>query len=636
MMQEIKQILIKYWGYSHFISKQESIIKSVMQGKDTLALLPTGGGKSICYQIPGMVLGGITLVITPLIALMKDQVENLKKRHIKAVALYSSMTKHEYDLAINQCTHGDTHFLYLSPERLTSGRFLEILPSLDVKLIAVDEAHCISQWGYDFRPPYLEIANIRPLFPKIPIIALTATATPQVSIDIQNKLEFKKDSHFIKDSFSRKNLIYFVSKEENKLAILLQMAHKQKGSGIVYVRNRKKAKELADFLTSNNTSATYYHAGLDSRLRDQRQKAWKQGDTRIIVATNAFGMGIDKENVRFVIHMDLPDNPESYFQEAGRAGRDGERAFSVILWEDADIKNLKNYFKLAFPPTDIIKRTYQALGNYFNLATGAGKGQSFDSDIVHFSKQYNQNSIITFNSIKFIENQGLIAMNDAYYKPSKIRILLNGNDLYRFQVDYPRYDNFIKFLLRTYSGLFQSLVDINENQIKKIFNITSDQVRNILKSLSKINIIEYIPENNSAQITFVSERLSNNDFYISKTIYDNKKQAAYNRLTSMIDYVSSKNHCRSQLLLSYFGENNSKRCGSCDICIKRNKTELSELEFDEFVNKIKPLLRKKPMHINDLVLAINSNNNDKLLNALQWLQDNGKIEANSEQKLYWI
>ncbi|MCK5776748.1 MAG: ATP-dependent DNA helicase RecQ, partial [Bacteroidales bacterium] len=283
-MQEIKQILIKHWGYSHFRPKQESIIQSVLQGNDTLALLPTGGGKSLCYQIPGIYLGGITLVVTPLIALMKDQIENLKKRNIKAVALYSSMRKHEYDLAINQCTHGDTHFLYLSPERLTSLKFLELLPLLDVKLIAVDEAHCISQWGYDFRPPYLKIAEIRSFFPKVPIIALTATATPDVSIDIQEKLEFKTNSFFIKDSFLRKNLIYFVSKEENKLAILLKMAHKQRGCGIIYVRNRKKTKEVADFLNTQNISATSYHAGLDSRIRDQRQKEWKENQTRIIVA----------------------------------------------------------------------------------------------------------------------------------------------------------------------------------------------------------------------------------------------------------------------------------------------------------------------------------------------------------------
>ena len=634
-MQEIKQILIKHWGYSHFRPKQESIIQSVLQGNDTLALLPTGGGKSLCYQIPGIYLGGITLVVTPLIALMKDQIENLKKRNIKAVALYSSMRKHEYDLAINQCTHGDTHFLYLSPERLTSLKFLELLPLLDVKLIAVDEAHCISQWGYDFRPPYLKIAEIRSFFPKVPIIALTATATPDVSIDIQEKLEFKTNSFFIKDSFLRKNLIYFVSKEENKLAILLKMAHKQRGCGIIYVRNRKKTKEVADFLNTQNISATSYHAGLDSRIRDQRQKEWKENQTRIIVATNAFGMGIDKEDVRFVIHLDLPDNPESYFQEAGRAGRDGERAFSVILWENSDIINLKKYHEFAFPPIEIIKKTYQALGNYCRLATGSGEGQTFDFDILSFSNQYNQNPIIAFNSIKFIENQGLIVMNNAFYQPSKIRILVKGNDLYRFQVDHPRYDNLIKYLLRTYSGLFISLVDINEKQIIKTFNITKDQLTSLLKMLVTLNILEYIPENNSAQITFITERMANRDFIISKPVYENKKKAALNRINSMIHYIETPNKCRSQLLLSYFGESNSKRCGYCDICIKRNKTNLSELEFDQLVNEIKPILQNKPMPIDDLVFAVNANDIDKLLNAILWLQDNGKIEENSEQKLFW-
>jgi len=634
-MQEIKQILIKHWGYSHFRPKQESIIQSVLQGNDTLALLPTGGGKSLCYQIPGILLGGITLVITPLIALMQDQVENLKKRNIKAVALYSSMRKHEYDLAINQCTHGDTHFLYLSPERLTSLKFLEILPLLDVKIIAVDEAHCISQWGYDFRPPYLKIADIRSFFPNVPIIALTATATENVSLDIQEKLEFKKNRQFIKDSFLRKNLIYFVAKEENKLAILLKMAHKQKGCGIVYVRNRKRTKEISDFLMAQNISATYYHAGLDSRIRDQRQKEWKENQTRIIVATNAFGMGIDKEDVRFVIHLDIPDNPESYFQEAGRAGRDGKRAFSVILWEDADIINLRKYHDLSFPPIDTIKNTYQALGNYCKLATGAGAGQTFDFDILNFSRQYNLNPIITFNSIKFIENQGLIMMNNAFYQPSKIQIIIKGNDLYRFQVDHPRFDNLIKYLLRTYSGLFQSLVNINEKQIIKTFNITIEQLTSLLTKLKDLNIIRYVPENNSAQITFIIERLANRDVVISKPVYENRKKVALDRINSMIHFIESKNKCRSQLLLSYFGESNSKRCGYCDICIKRNKTNLSELEFDQLVEEIKPMLQNKAMHIDDLVFSVKAIDIDKLLNVIQWLQDNGKIEENSEHKLFW-
>ena len=635
-MQEIKQILIKYWGYPHFRPKQESIIQSVLDGRDTLALLPTGGGKSICYQIPGIQLGGITLVITPLIALMKDQVENLKKRNIKAVALFSGMKKPEYELALNKCTHGDTHFLYLSPERLTSNRFRDILPQLDVKLLAVDEAHCISQWGYDFRPPYLKIAEIRSMFPTVPILALTATATPEVVEDIQEKLEFGTDGQFIKDSFSRKNLIYFVSKEENKQEVLLKMARKQKGTGIVYVRNRKKTKEIADFLIKENISASYYHAGLDSRIRDKRQKEWKEGYIRIIVSTNAFGMGIDKDNVRFVLHLDLPDNPESYFQEAGRAGRDGTKAFSVILWENSDINNLKKYFELSFPPIEIIKSIYQALGNYYNLATGAGAGQTFNFDIVGFSKQYNQNPIIAFNCIKFLENQGLLVMSDAFYRPSKIRIRMEGGDLYRFQVDFPRYDNLLKYILRTYTGLFQDYVNINESQIQSTFNLSPEQLKDLFNQLVKLDVLDYIPENNKPQITFISERLAANDFYISKDVYDNRRRTALERMNAMIHYVESNNKCRSQILLSYFGEKNSKRCGFCDVCIDRNKPQLSELEFDLLVDEIKPILKETPMFIDDLVFTVETEDADKLLNVIQWLQDNGKIKENEDQKLYWV
>lgn len=635
-MQEIQQILIKHWGYPHFRPKQESIIQSVLDGRDTLALLPTGGGKSICYQIPGLYLGGITLVITPLIALMKDQVENLKQRNIKAVALFSGMKLHEYELAINHCASGKVHFLYLSPERLSSNRFLSVLPNLNIKLIAVDEAHCISQWGYDFRPPYLKIADVRSYFPNVPILALTATATPDVVEDIQAKLEFKKDSQFIKDSFSRKNLIYFSSKEENKLAILLKMANKQQGSGIVYVRNRKKTKEIADFLTRNNISASFYHAGLDSRIRDKRQQDWKSGRTRIIVSTNAFGMGIDKDNVRFVLHLDLPDNPEAYFQEAGRAGRDGKKAFSVILWENADIINLKKYFELSYPPLDTIKNIYQALGNYFNLATGSGAGETFNFDIINFSKQYNQNPVVAFNCIKFLEKQGIIMMSEAFYRPSRIMIKLQGNDLYRFQVDFPKYDNLIKYFLRTYSGLFQEFVKINEDQIQQAFNISPEQFQNTIKQLVKMEIIDYIPENNKPQITFVSERLSANDLLISKDVYENRKKTAAIRLKAMIHYVESENRCRSQLLLSYFGEEDSKRCGYCDICIGRNKTQLSELEFDNLVEDIKPLLKDTPMEIDELAFKVETNDMDKLLNVIQWLQDNGKIKEDEDHKLYWV
>jgi len=634
-VEKIQQILIKYWGYSHFRPKQEEIIQSVLNGKDTLALLPTGGGKSLCYQIPGLSLGGITLVITPLIALMKDQVENLKKRGIKAVALYSGMHISEYELAINQCTHGNTHFLYLSPERLTSTKFLNIIPQLDVQLIAVDEAHCISQWGYDFRPPYLKIADIRPYFSGIPVLALTATATPEVVEDIQTKLNFNKGV-FIKNSFARKNLIYFVSKQEDKLTTLLKMVHKQKGSGIIYVRNRKKTKEISDFLTKQNISATYYHAGIDSRIRDKRQKEWKEGVTRIIVATNAFGMGIDKDNVRFVVHLDLPDNPESYFQEAGRAGRDGKKAYSVILWEDVDISNLKRYFELSYPPQETIKGVYQGLGNYLHLATGAGAGQTFDFNLIHFAKQYDQNPVVAFTCIKFLENQGLILMSDSFHRPSKIKIKMQGNDLYRFQVDYPRFDNLIKYLLRTYSGLFQEFVNINEKQITNTFNITKELLQKHLYKLVELDVIEYIPESSEPQITFVSERLAPDDFYISKEVYENRKKTAEIRLNAMIHYIKSENKCRSQLLLSYFGEKDSHRCGLCDVCITRNKTQLSELEFDDLVAQIKPILKDTPMPLDDLVFATESKDVDKLLNAIQWLQDNGKIRKDNQFRLHWI
>lgn len=633
-MQEIKQILIKHWGYSTFRPKQESIIKSVLDGNDTLALLPTGGGKSICYQVPGLLLDGITLVVTPLISLMKDQVDNLKKRNIPAVALFSGMNSYEYELAINQCSHGETKFLYLSPERLSTPKFLTILPQLNVKLIAVDEAHCISQWGYDFRPPYLKIAELRPYFPKVPIIALTATATPQVAEDIQNKLAFMK-ANFIQDSFARKNLIYYVSEEENKLQMLVKIAKKQHGSGIVYVRNRKKTKEIADFLQKEDISASYYHAGLDSRVRDQRQRQWKEGLVRVIVATNAFGMGIDKDNVRFVAHLDLPDNPEAYFQEAGRAGRDGLKAYSIILWEKADLLQLQKNHESTYPPIPIIKNVYQALGNYFQLAVGSGEGQRFNFDLLHFCKQYQLTPLIVFNSIKILEKQGLVMMNEAMHQPSRIKMHMQGSDLYRFQVDHPKYDNLLKYILRSYSGLFQVYTNINETQMMNVFKITKEQLQSSLKMLKKLNVLDYQPENNLPQLIYITERLGQSDLYISPENYSHRKTAAEGRIKSMINYVSSKHRCRSQLLLDYFGEENTKRCGQCDTCIERNKTQLSKLEFDGMVDLIKPLLKENPMMVDELIFAANTDDVEKLLNAIHWLQDNGKIFEDESHKLHW-
>ena len=634
-MQKSRQILIKYWGYPDFRSKQESIINSVMEGNDTLALLPTGGGKSICYHVPGLMLDGITLVITPLIALMKDQVQNLKKRKIHAVALYSGLKHHEYEWAINQALRGQAKFLYLSPERLQSNDFLSVLTQLKVQLIAVDEAHCVSQWGYDFRPPYLKIAEIRPYFPNIPILALTATATPEVAEDIQDKLAFR-NGHFIQKSFARKNLIYYVAKEENKLETLLKMTKKQQGTGIVYVRNRKKTKEIAHFLAQNNISSSFYHAGLDSKKRDERQQKWKEGFIRVIVATNAFGMGIDKDNVRFVAHLDLPDNPEAYFQEAGRAGRDGHKAYSVIFWENTDLINLDRNFNNAYPPISSIKQVYQALGNYLQLAIGSGKSQSFIFDIVDFSKQYQLSPLITYNSLKILEKQGLILMNDAVHKPSKVKMLLEGGDLYRFQVDHPKYDNLIKFLLRNYSGIFEDYTHINEIQIQNTFNITKDQLRDYLYMLVKMEVLDYQPESNQPEIVFVSERLSDKDVYISPENYQKRKEVAKFRLAAIKNYVSNKHKCRSQLLLSYFGEEDTQRCGMCDVCLERNKTDLSKLEFDQVVEIIKPILRKNPLMMDELIFEVDAIDADNIINAIQWLIDNGKIIEDKDHKLHWV
>jgi ATP-dependent DNA helicase RecQ len=400
-----KQILIKYWGYPDFRPKQEEIILSILSAKDTLAILPTGGGKSITYQVPGLILDGISLVISPLISLMNDQVDDLKERNINAIALNSSLNFQKYEWSINQLHSGQTKFLFISPERLQSAEFLTVITNLKISQIVVDEAHCISQWGYDFRPPYLKIADIRPYFPSAPVLALTASATPEVAKDIQNKLLFKR-SHLIQKSFNRKNLIYYVSKSENKLGLLLRLINKQKGSGIVYVRSRKKTQEIAEFLNSRQISSASYHAGLDSRLRDSRQKKWKDGSIHIIVATNAFGMGIDKGDVRFVAHLDIPDNPEAYYQEAGRAGRDGKKAFAIVFWEDSDIDKLKTFFSNSFPPIKTIKQVYAALGNYLQLAIGSGISQTFKFDISDFSKQYVMSPITVFNCLNILEKQG--------------------------------------------------------------------------------------------------------------------------------------------------------------------------------------------------------------------------------------
>ncbi|TAL60569.1 MAG: ATP-dependent DNA helicase RecQ, partial [Bacteroidetes bacterium] len=476
----IQQILLKHWGYSHFRALQEDIINSVLAGNDTLALMPTGGGKSLCFQIPALAKEGICIVISPLIALMKDQVENLRAKGVKAMAITSGMSKKEIDIAFDNCVYGDYKFLYLSPERLDSGLARTRIQKMNVNLIAVDEAHCISQWGYDFRPSYLKIADIKEMLPAVPILALTATATPDVAADIQKKLLFPargKPSNFFQKSFERKNLAYVVIKEEDKMSRLLKIVTRISGTGIVYVRNRKKSQEITDFLRANNISADYYHAGIEGSARDAKQDAWIHNKTRVIVCTNAFGMGIDKPDVRFVVHLDMPDCLEAYFQEAGRAGRDEKKSYAVLLFNGADKIDAERNMLMSFPPMEEIRKTYQSLSNYFQIPIGAGQGSVFDLDINDLCSKYNLHHLTAYNSIKFLEKEGMVSLTEAFHMPSRIHFVFNKEELYKFQVEHNFYDDFIKLLLRSYSGLFDTYVKISEQDIAKRTGKSYEEVK---------------------------------------------------------------------------------------------------------------------------------------------------------------
>jgi ATP-dependent DNA helicase RecQ len=622
---EPKQILTKYWGYKSFRPLQEEIIQSVLDEKDTLALLPTGGGKSICFQVPALCMDGLCIVVSPLIALMKDQVSNLNKRGIKAVAVFSGLTAAEIDIAIDNCIYGNTRFLYLSPERLTTDLIRMRLPKMKVSLIAVDEAHCISQWGYDFRPPYLKIAEIREILPVTPILALTATATTDVIADICEKLEFSEPNIF-KKSFERKNLTYAVIKEEDKYNRLARICHKVNGPGIVYVRNRRKTKEIAQFLVQNNITADYYHAGLDTVTRDKKQENWMRETRRVIVATNAFGMGIDKPNVRFVVHMDMPDSPEAYFQEAGRAGRDEKKSYAVLLFNDSDILDAEKFHELSYPPVSFIKQVYNCLGNYLQLAVGSGQDKSFDFVHTEFCNHYNIEPISTFNALKFLEKEGYILLTEALSNPSRLHILLNKEELYRFLVANPLYDSFLKVLLRSYAGLFSDFIKINETEIGKRTGKTALEVNNILGRLHQLRVLYYDPQNKKPRIIFTLPRTDPRDLSISQENYSERKKFASMRVEAMKKYVVSKNRCRSLILLDYFGQKDAQRCGVCDICLQRNKLEVSKLEFDNILDLIKPILKIKPYTTEALISSLKTNiPEDRIIKVIQWLIDNDKV-----------
>jgi len=634
-MSEPLNILSKYWNFNSFRPRQEEIIQSVLDGKDTLALLPTGGGKSLCFQVPALMLDGLCLVITPLIALMKDQVEALRQKNIPAAAVYSGMSRFQIEVTLDNAIAGSLKFLYVSPERLATDVFRFRLQRMKICLLAVDEAHCISQWGYDFRPPYLMVSEVRNILPEVPVIALTATATPQVVEDIQEKLLFKKHN-VIKVSFLRENLAYMVFKEENKLGRLLRIVSKVKGSGIVYVRSRKRAGEIAQFLVRNGHSADYYHAGLEPQVRAKKQEAWMENASKIMVATNAFGMGIDKPDVRFVIHMSLNDSPESYFQEAGRAGRDRKQAWAVQLYEQSDLIDLKQNFELSYPEIGVIRSVYQALGNYLQLPVGSGKDSSYDFDITEFCKQYNMRPVTVFSCLKFMEREGYIVYNEDMDTQSRLHIAVNKGSLYRFQVENKAYDPFIKLLLRTYGGgLFSEFMVFSEDEMARKLNVNSEKIVQYLKYMQNIALIHYDPRKTTPQIIFTIERLNPDDLSFSPASLRDLKKRASDRMEAMIDYVTSSLVCRSQKLLSYFGEENSKRCGKCDSCISLKKLKMDTTDAEAVINRLKPRLQQGWRSLNELAEDAGILHEDDVMLMIDWLMDNELIERNDELKVRW-
>jgi len=628
-----RQILTKYWGFTSFRPLQEEIIGSIAEGRDTLGLMPTGGGKSITFQVYALSKEGICLVITPLIALMKDQVNRLNSLEIRSMAIHSGMSREEIDIALENAIYGDYKFLYVSPERVSTRIFQARVPRLNLNLVAVDEAHCISQWGYDFRPSYLKISSIRELIPKtVPFLALTASATSHVAEDIMEKLNFR-ESNLLKTSFERKNISYLVRRAEDKGTYLINTLQKTGGSGIVYVRSRKRCKEIAELLVSKGINADFYHAGLPVELRDKKQISWTTGETRVIVATNAFGMGIDKAEVRFVIHWEMPDSIEEYFQESGRAGRDGKPAYAVLLYSPSDKTRLEDSMRRKFPPVEKIKDIYEALCNFLQVPMGAGKDNVFDFNMPEFVSKFRLPVIETFNSLSFLQREGYIEFTEEIDNPSRVHFIVGRDDLYKFQVANESFDGFIKLLLRSYTGMFSEFVPVNEDALAKKSALTRENVYRFLVKLSTLGIIKYIPGKKTSLVIFTEERLERKALLISPDTYLKVRERYADRLNKMIDYADYNTRCRSVILLEYFGEE-ADRCGICDVCRERNELDLSKYEFDLILDEIKDILAEQKYDTRELVSKVN-HPEDKVIKVLRWLLDHNKIIMDEKHLLLW-
>ena len=618
------EALKKYFGFSGLREGQDQVVASIMEGRNVLVVMPTGGGKSLCYQLPSLCRAGVCLVVSPLIALMKDQVENLSRRGIKAIAVCSGMSYSQIDIALDNAIYGDYKFLYVSPERLSTAIFKARVAKMNISYLVVDEAHCISQWGYDFRPPYLQIAELRDVLPNIPFIALTASATKQVKDDIIQKLKFKQEVTFQK-SFARDNLSLVIRKSELKEKKLLEILRKVPGSAIIYVRSRKATVVLATFLKKNSISATFYHAGLTHAERTMRQEEWISNQCRVMVATNAFGMGIDKADVRVVVHMDLPETLEAYYQEAGRAGRDGKRSYAAILYHDTDIDSLKLKVEHAQPDIPVLKNTYQALANFFHIALGSSQGESFDFDLEVFCKRFNLKSMEVYPALKKLEEFGLIEFNESFYRPSVLHFTFDNKKLYEFQVAHARFDPIIKALLRLYGGeLYTEFTSISETQVAQMLRLSVGVVRLELEQLHNLQVLVYEPVNDSPKITFVTARQDADKLPIDRNEFARRRNLHLEKMSAIINYTTQSHRCRMQLIQEYFDEITDVNCGRCDVCIDKHKKENTAL-FKDYEQQINYLLKQKPMTVDELELAVDPSEKEVFIEVIREMVDSGEL-----------
>lgn len=629
---DIHEILKENWGYTAYRPLQEDIICSILKGNDTLALLPTGGGKSICFQVPAMAMEGLCLVISPLIALMKDQVHNLRRKNITAFAIYSGMSRKEVITTLEIASNSNCKFLYVSPERLETRLFKEYLPGLNISLIAVDEAHCISQWGYDFRPPYLRIAALREELPNIPVLALTASATPIVQKDICDKLEFASPAIF-RQSFERPNLSYSVFQADAKVNKIIDILQKVPGSSIIYCKSRRRTREICELLNMNGIKSDFYHAGLQQDERNRKQESWIKDQIRVIVCTNAFGMGIDKPDVRIVLHADVPDCMENYYQEAGRAGRDGKKSYAVLLYDDRGMDDLKKQPDVRFPTLADIRMVYQALMNYLQIPAGTGEGNYYNFDLNDFIKKFRMEGQLATYAIKAMEQEGWLTFNENIFLPATVRFITDKEWLYQFESIYPALEPLVKALLRTYEGIFDQPVNIHEKVLGGLLAKDEQDIIADLKKLQGYAIIDYVPVKDTPQIYPLIDRVQADDLRIKGKEYSRRKKQFVDRIGSQFAYVYEKKKCRSQYLASYFGDDTTRPCGICDNCLDLKKKNMTGDEFERIHSTIMSAVGTNTVAAKDLLLKFPGIRKEKLWEVLDFLQAENKIRVNEKGEI---